>query len=392
MTEHDAQTRSDGNAPVRRPRRAPGWPAAAVVGAVVVVVLAVIFAAGGAGWFADSPGSPPEASSPGLLPQGDYQAKDQQQAGKCDGAPAVSPTDLRLLDPDAKVAAAVVCTDDYADLPGKGRWLVRLVTDVPQATLPGLVAALTAADVSSPNSGACDSSLHIVQDFVLTLADGSRIRPGVPGDGCHASSAVASALQAAAGPVRTTVPVSQIASEQQVTSGCGPEAKSPAVWLSADRGMPPNRSPAPSDSEEGETSAAARGSVSTQPPAPASASLPASGSVTVCRYAFGDDPMLGTLEATGDVPVDAVADMLGTLNAKAAVGCPSPATPERSPATDWLMIQQLPTTGTDQPAPLLLIELDGCRRVIGGPAMAVFGYLPTAAAENLSALADRPAR
>ncbi|HET8591133.1 MAG TPA: hypothetical protein VFM01_15965 [Nakamurella sp.] len=398
MTDHPEQTPADSRGAAVRARRSPSWPVAAGVGAVVVVVLAVIFAVGGRGWFAASPGSAPDRSTPGfspepsrpdsppittthrsspkqsipgLLPQGDYQPQDQQQAGECDGVPPVAPEDLRLLDPTATVTAAVVCRSDYADKPGDGRWLYRQVIDLPAGRIPALVEALTGPDLETV-SGACDAMAVLVPDFVLTLADGSRVRPGLPGNGCHSTDAALSAVGSATGPVRTSIPVSQVASEQQVTSGCGAEAKSPAVWLDA-AGGPQSPAAAPSaDAVDGVLSSIGR--------------------VGVCRYAPQQEPALGTLTATGRVPSDAVADALRHLDATAPRGCPSPATVERSPATGWLMVQRLPGPDGEQRAlmPLLLIEFDGCRRVVA-TGHGVVGYLPTASAAPLAALADQPA-
>jgi hypothetical protein len=359
-------------------RRTPGWPVAAAVGAVVVVVLAVIFAVGGRGWFAASPGSPaepsrsgtpPQLSPSGLLPKGDYRPKDQQQAGECDGVAPVAPEDLRLLNPRATVTAAVICTSGYANKPGDGRWLVRKVIDVPAGGIPALVAALSRPDVADV-SGACSAMAVLVADFVVTLSDGSRIRPGVPGDGCHPSDAALAALgSAAARPVRTSIPISQVATQQEVTSGCGAEAKSPAIWLDAGGGT---KNPADR---------------------PVGSALPATGQVAVCRYAPQDEPALGTLRATGSVTTDALAGALRQLATTAPSGCPSPATVENSPATDWLMVQALPASGADQPAPapLLLVELDGCRRVVE-TGQGVIGYLPTDVAPAVGALADQTVR
>jgi hypothetical protein len=112
VTDQREQTRAGNDGRPVRSRRAPGWPVAAAVGAVVVVVLAVIFAVGGRGWFGASPGSPLDPATAGLLSKGDYQPKDQQQAGECDGIAPVAPEDLRLLDPKATVTGAVICTCD----------------------------------------------------------------------------------------------------------------------------------------------------------------------------------------------------------------------------------------------------------------------------------------
>lgn len=198
--------------------------AAMLTAAAVAALLVVVFLAVGRGWFGRSPGAPGSGQSGtgsatvGLLPGGGYQAVDQQQAGDCDGVPAVPQVGLRLLDPAATVIAAVVCADDYTDLPGRGRWLVRRLIDVPPASLPVLVAAVTSPN-RNPGAGVCDSSLLITPGFVLTLADGTRVRPGLPGDGCHVTALARDALQAAAAsaPARSTVPVSQVAAPDPAT-------------------------------------------------------------------------------------------------------------------------------------------------------------------------------
>jgi hypothetical protein len=358
----------------------------------VVLLLVATFAWLGPGWIsggsaspaasgssrsgtAGSPnGSPAGGSSGGLLARAGYQPLDQQQADECDGLPPVAPGELRLLDPSATVTAAVVCADGYADLPGRGQWQVRRVIDVPTASLPALIAAITAPD-RPPSSGACDASLWIAPDLVLTLADGSRIRPGLPGDGCHVLKSAMQALESAsAGPVRTTVPISQQASEQEVTTGCGGEAKAPAIWLDAG------------------------GSAAGQAPSGSAADvLPGSGQVALCRYTPESEPLIGALAATGTVDARTVADALADVGAGPSGGpaipeCSSPLPAQHAPATDWLMILALPAPGSDEPAPapLLLVELGGCRRVVAGASTTVLGHLDAAAAAALVALADQP--
>lgn len=341
----------------------------------VVVLLIAAFAWFGPGWWSASPGSPndsqPGGHSAGLLARGGYVPHDQQQSDECDGRPPVAPGDLRLLDPSATVTAAVVCAEGYAHLPGRGQWQVRRVIDVPKASLSALVAAITAPD-RAPSSGACDLSLWVAPDLVLTLADGNRVRPGLPGDGCHVRDSVQQALQSATGsPARTTVPVSQIASEQSVATGCGGEAKSPAIWLDAGGS---GGSPADSVAEV----------------------LPTSGQVALCRYAAGSDGLQGTLAATGRVDTSDVAGALASVTATPpagqAAGCTSPHPAEDSPASDWMTVLVLPAPGPDAaaPAPLLQIELGGCRRVIAGASATTLGYLGAADDAALEALADDP--
>jgi hypothetical protein len=367
----------------------------------VVLLLVATFAWLGPGWIsggsaspaasgssgsgtAGSPnGSPTGGSSDGLLARAGYQPLDQQQADECDGLPPVAPGQLRLLDPSATVTAAVVCADGYADLPGRGQWQVRRVIDVPTASLPGLIAAITAADRPA-SSGACDASLWIAPDLVLTLADGSRIRPGLPGDGCHVLKSAMQALESAsAGPVRTTVPISQQASEQEVTTGCGGEAKAPAIWLDAGGSA---AGQAPSGSAAGQA-----------PSGSAAGVLPGSGQVALCRYTPESEPLIGALAATGTVDARTVADALAGVGAEPSGGpaipeCSSPHPAQHAPATDWLMILALPAPGSDEPAPapLLLVELGGCRRVVAGASTTVLGHLDAAAAAALVALADQP--
>lgn len=357
----------------------------AAIAGVVVIVAGVSLAAGARNWFSSPAGSAPgsgaaenphggpdpsakrtTSAAPGKRQApAPYRPLDVQQANACDGVPAVDPAQLRLLDPKATVTAAVVCTQDYADLPGRGRWQIQRVIDVPASAITTLVTTLLAPDVVL-TEGACDASLHLVPDFVLTLADGTRIRPGAPGDGCHVRAEVTDelAVLARGGTVRRTVPITQVASEQEVGSGCGGEAKSPAVWLSA-----------------GDPVAGA-----------ALPSLPQT--VSVCRYAVGVEPELGTLDGTGAVPGTSVVALLAHLDAAAPAGCPAGPTPETSPATDWLAIQAPPATTADEPtpAPLLLVELGGCRRVIDGAHFAALGHLPAGAVTALRALADQPVR
>jgi hypothetical protein len=106
--------------------------------------------------------------------------------------------------------------------------------------------------------------------------------------------------------------------------------------------------------------------------------------------------MIGSLAATGRVAPSEVAAALAAVTATPpagqAAGCLPSHHADEAPATDWMMIQALPTPGPDEatPAPLLLVELGGCHRVIAGASTAVLGYLGADAGAALSALAGDP--
>lgn len=353
----------------------------------VVILLAATFAVFGRGWFAGSaasPGSSAAATTGGASATaasgapaggpagGGYQPQDSQQTHRCDGLPPVTPGELRLLDPSATVTAAVICTDGYARIPGKGGWMVRRVVDVPLPALAGVVSAIKTPD-RQPSSGACDAMGVTAPDLVLTLADGSRVRPGLPGDGCHVLEVVMKALgSASAGPARSTVRLSQVETEQEITSGCGGQAKEPSVWL-----------------EAGESEQPPHGSVADL--------LPAAGQVALCRYAPGDEPMVGSLAATGTADRASIVSAVGTIATTPPVHqpaeCTSPPSLDHPPDTGWITIQALPAPGLDQPtpAPLLLVELGGCLRVVTGASPSLVGYLAADHSATLAALADHPA-
>lgn len=348
-----------------RRSRAGWW----VAGGVALVVALIIGATAG-GWFFRNADT---AAAPGLLSKSSYVPRDQQQSESCDGLPAVDPADLRLLDPNASVRSGVMCVDSARLRPGDGRWTMRDVHEIPAAALPGLIEALTRPDHDT--DGACTMQLILVPGFVLTLEDGSRIRPGLPGDGCHVYSDVSfDALSA--GPVRTSTPVTQVETEQEVTTGCQPASKPPAVWLDP---------------------------TSTFPISVFTPIAPGAQQVSLCLYrpvvesgndsADGSLIADGALAATGAVSADDINAALADLSEAPSPQCAESLSHGMSPDTDWIVAQPTPLrVDGDQgdPAPLLVIEADGCRRVIGGPTLALLGYLSPAGAATLAAAANEP--
>lgn len=351
-----------------------GWWAA---GGIALVVALIIGAVAG-GWFSRDT-SRDAAGRPGLLSRGTYEPKDQQQADPCDGLPAVDPADLRLLDPDASVRSGVVCLDSVRLRPGDGRWTMRDVHEIPATALPRLIEALTRPDRDT--SGACTAQLILVPGFVLTLEGGSRIRPGLPGDGCHVYSDMPfDALTA--GPVRASVPVTQVATEQEVTTGCQPESKPPADWL---------------------------GSASTFPVSEFTPIEPGTQQISLCRYrpdvatdAESDDDAAGggriaggTLAAVGTMSADDINARLADLAETPSPECSESLSRGIAPDTDWLIAQRTPRQVADVPdttAPLLALETDGCYRVVDAQQLTLLGYLSPADAGALSAAADEAAR
>lgn len=337
-----------------------GWWAA---GGVALAVALIIGATAG-GWFSQGAGT---VSAPGLLSQGSYEPRDQQQSDSCDGLPAVEPTDLRLLDPQASVRSGVICLDSVRLRPGDGRWTMRDVHEIPVAALPGLIDALTMPD--HDRGGACTLQLILVPGFVLTLDDGTRIRPGLPGDGCHVNSeAPFDALSA--GPVLTSVPVAQVSTELEVITGCQPESKPPADWLDSPSSFP----------------------VSDFVPI-----TPEAQQISLCLFSAGqsnDERQLasGPLVATGTVSANVVNEALAHLSEVPAAQCSDPPPRGTAAATAWLLVQPQPQQAEDDPpAPLLAIETDACRRVVDAQKMTPLGYLSPAGAEALAAAADQPA-
>lgn len=159
--------------------------------------MVLVIGAAVGGWFSRDDGT----ATPGLLAQGGYIAKDQQQSEPCDGLPAVDPADLRLLDPQVTVRSGVICPDSLRPQPDGD---TSTAHEIPAAALPALIEALTAPDRHS--NGSCTLQLILVPGFVLTLEDGTRIRPGLPGDGCHVRTDVAFDALAAGPAVRSTPP------------------------------------------------------------------------------------------------------------------------------------------------------------------------------------------
>lgn len=184
---------------------------------------------------------------------GAHRATDQQQSGGCDGV--APPATLSLIGSSTNVTSAVVCADVEKYVPHQGSWTFAVVRQVPPARIPALVAGLTMPDEQATGDS-CTAMLVVVPSFVLTLADGSRIRPRVPGDGCHPRRDALAALDVSTSyPVKSQTRTTRVRSDLDVTTNCGSSAKSPAIWLDL-----------------------------TKTTQPAPISLPRSGSISVCRY------------------------------------------------------------------------------------------------------------
>lgn len=62
-----------------------------------------------------------------------------------------------------------------------------------------------------------------------------------------------------------------------------------------------------------------------------------------------------------------------------------------SPGAEWILVQPAPVdAGGDEeaPAPLLVIETDGCRRMVDGRKLTLLGYLSTESAAALTKAAS----
>lgn len=292
---------------------------------------------------------------------GDFRAVDQQQSEQCDGVPP--PPTLALLEETAAVVSTVMCVTGDQYFPGEGSWAVSTVREVPPDRIPELVAGLRLPDLAQSRNG-CDLSMGVLPDFVVTLDNGSRTRPAVAGDGCHARrDALAAFHDVASMPVVGTTRTTQVRTEIDVVAGCGTGGKSPAMWL--------------------ESSAAVAARVT----------LPTAGKVSVCRYhpTAGQE---GELAAAGIVPA---ADFTRSwpVSSNGPADCAQPTDPMQTTAVDWVLLLQTPDPPyrLDQPAarPIALIELGGCHRVVD-PRAGLVGFVDASAAAGIAARADRPAR
>jgi hypothetical protein len=280
----------------------------------------------------------------------------------CDGVPA--PTSWQLLPPSATVVEAVMCTDTQKYVPGHGMWTYRQVLPLPAAKIPALVAGLTELD--KPRSdGPCTANLIVVPPFVVTLADGTRLRPRAPSDGCHPRKEVITALNTGTMAPIAESRTTQVLGELQTRTNCGDDAKSPALWISA------------SNRQAGKVG---------QP------ILPSSGSVSVCYYrTIGHQE--GELTRAGTVPVQQLRTLWTKLPAGTSSACPPTPDIMNGPAVDWLMILPTPRPpyrfGDSGASPIALVELGGCRRLAVAVA-GLAGDVPAAIATQLAALADQP--
>jgi len=306
---------------------------------------------------------PAAGTSSGTAPaSATYPATDEGSPSSCDGVPA--PTSWQLLPPSATVVAAVMCIDTQKYVAGQGMWTYRQVLPFPAAKIPALVAGLTELD-KTRGDGPCTANLIFVPSFVVTLADGTRLRPRVPSDGCHPRQEALTALNTG-----TMAPISesrtkQVLGEVQTITNCGDGAKSPAIWISASNGQ------------------AGKGG----PP-----TLPSSGSVSVCYYRTTGDQQ-GELTRAGTVPVQQLRTLWTKLPAGTSSACPPTSDIMNSPAVDWLMFLPTPRPpyrfGDSGASPIALVELGGCRRLFGlGAGLA--GDVPAALAAQLAALANQP--
>ncbi|MGS0685085.1 hypothetical protein ACVBEQ_08030 [Nakamurella sp. GG22] len=273
------------------------------------------------------------------------------------------PATLALLEETAALVSAVICVTGEECFPGEGSWAVTTVRELPPDRIPELTTGLRLPDLRRAGN-ACDLSMGVLPDFVVTLADGSRTRPAVAGDGCHARSDALTAFNdVAAMPVVATTRTTQVRTDIDVVAGCG-TGKSPAVWLGS--------------SADG----AAR------------VTLPTAGKVSVCRYRPTADQE-GELAAAGTVPAADFARSWPAVSSTEPEGCAQPTDSMQTTPTDWVLLLQTPEPPyrLDQPAeePIALIELGGCHRVVD-PHEGLVGFVDPSAATEIAALADQSAR
>jgi len=98
-----------------------------------------------------------------------------------------------------------MCVDTQKYVAGHGMWTYRQVLPLPAANIPALVAGLTKPDVKLGN----DAVGYVIPPFVVTLTDGTRLRPRLPSDGCHPSKEALTALDAG-----TTAPLTESRTKQ----------------------------------------------------------------------------------------------------------------------------------------------------------------------------------
>lgn len=281
----------------------------------------------------------------------------------CDGVPA--PASWQLLPPSATVVAAVTCSDTYKYVAGHGMWTYRQVLPLPAAEIPALVAGLTKLDKPRGDS-TCTGGLIAVPSFVVTLADGTKLRPRVPDDGCHPRKEVITALNTA-----TMAPIAesrtgQVLGDLQTTTNCGDGAKSPAIWIGTSNQR------------------AAKGARPT---------LPSTGSVSICHYRPTGDQE-GELTRAGTTPVQQLKTLWTKLPAGTSTACPPTPDIMNSSAVDWLMFLPTPRPpyrfNDSGASPIALLELGGCRRLFD-LGTGLVQDVPAALASQLAALSDQPA-
>lgn len=303
----------------------------------------------------------PSSASDSMVQPTPSPAPGAAQPDTCDGVPA--PSSWRLLSPSVTVVAAVVCVDRPKYITGRGFWNYRQVLRLPAAHIPALGAGLTKPDVKLGNDAVCDLVGIVIPPFVVTLADGTRLRPSLPSDGCHPSNEVLTALDAG-----TSVPLSQsrtkqVQGEVQTITNCGDGAKSPAIWISGSN---------------------------LQAGAGGRPALPSAGSVSVCYYRTTGDQE-GVLTRAGTVPVQQLETLWTKLPAGPSSTCPPTPDVMNSPSVDWLMFLPTPRPpyrlGESGASPIAVVELGGCRRLFGLGVLG--GDVPATLAGQLAALADR---
>lgn len=291
-----------------------------------------------------------------------YRPADEQQVGSCDGV--ARPAELSLIPPDAVITDVAICVGPVEQyVGGQGLYTFDTVRTLPAAKIPELMAGLTLPDASGTAEVCSMVLIRGTPAFTVTLADGSRIRPGVPGDGCHLRGEATKAFSDLSSmPVRSKVRGKQVSTEFEIATGCESSGKSVAIQIDAQDG----------------TRARLPG-------------LP-SGAISVCRYRNGQDQE-GPLVAAGLPGRAAVVATWPVASALSTPTCARPADVMTGPAVDWVTVRQAAIKpyrfdGTGSRL-LAFVELGGCRRLVtsrGG----VAGSLDQATVEALAALADTP--
>lgn len=130
--------------------------------------------------------------------------------------------------PASFVPAAVIrCVTGYQTIPGKGEWLTATLERADRNLGP-LVAALRQPPARTMPDTPCPEIAMLPPQFVLISGDGRKIMPRLPASRCGlVDRQVLTALSALPWQRVSVRLVSQVRTQQEVASGCAPQARDP---------------------------------------------------------------------------------------------------------------------------------------------------------------------